>query len=491
MKKGIHKKTVIQKDSLLLILIVLAALLVFSFPAVIRSVYDYPIIPGTESYKPISSTKALSGSDAEIAYREHKLSDFADGMLYYSLIAFVTDKAHLSVFQSAELLSLMLSISSIAMLYLVLRNLSITRSERAFSSILTLLSPGFISVSLFSMPDSAAIFLSISVAYIFTRNKITGYTLAFSAFLSVLIPFFSIPCAISLLIAISSYFFVNRNFSRHMLVLFSAVFVPSALLGMFRIFYTNTFQAMIGSGILSYYLSDFGSKTGLGVFSVILGITGIVFLRRKLKPAGRFVIWSSSLLFILTFFDSRFLLYLNIVLSISAGIGLVGMFKKEWDLPAIKFLSKIIFICGILFSAISFINAASEQPPYRSHVLSLEWINENSDPGDVIFTLPEYSFWVHSFADRKTFIDSSTTNATLVNESFALLYGRNLDTAEDILHRRNIRFIWVPPEMRESVWKSGDDGLLFLLKNSREFKIAYSKNGINIWYVTEKSDDQD
>lgn len=65
-----------------------------------------------------------------------------------------------------------------------------------------------------------------------------------------------------------------------------------------------------------------------------------------------------------------------------------------------------------------------------------------------------------------------------------LFYTRNADLAKKILTKYNIKYILITNEMKEGlVWNQKDEGLLFVLENSKEFRRVIYSDKVEIWRV--------
>jgi len=96
------------------------------------------------------------------------------------------------------------------------------------------------------------------------------------------------------------------------------------------------------------------------------------------------------------------------------------------------------------------------------------------------------SFWIQKIAERPTFIDPTLKNNPLYDPLFnttdIIFYSRNIDITTSLLNKNNITYIWIDKDMKnQKVWTKPDQGLLFLLENSKIFKKVYDRDSIEIW----------
>ena len=63
---------------------------------------------------------------------------------------------------------------------------------------------------------------------------------------------------------------------------------------------------------------------------------------------------------------------------------------------------------------------------------------------------------------------------------------RRENKAMQFIDKYKIQYFLITPEMKELlVWQREDQGLLFLLENSENFKKLYQDQGIEVWQVLE------
>jgi uncharacterized membrane protein len=134
------------------------------------------------------------------------------------------------------------------------------------------------------------------------------------------------------------------------------------------------------------------------------------------------------------------------------------------------------------------VNRIAESMPDRNTISSLQWIKENSNRGDVVFSYYTNGLLIESIADRKTVLDSHVSYIQSAGEKFndsnRTLYSRNLEETKATLDKYDVKYIWITPQMKQGeVWVREEQGLLFLFRNDETFKKVYSEDGYDVWKV--------
>jgi len=158
----------------------------------------------------------------------------------------------------------------------------------------------------------------------------------------------------------------------------------------------------------------------------------------------------------------------------------------KWTLKSVKKLTALVLVLSLLFSAGFYIARTSSAIPDDAMIESLEWLREESDKGDIIFSHYSNGFWIETVSQRPVILDNYYNYIDSVdmrfNNSEELFFSRNLDNTIELLDKYNVKYIFITPEMKKGlVWEREKEGLLFLFRNEQTFKRVYDQDGIEIW----------
>ena len=186
------------------------------------------------------------------------------------------------------------------------------------------------------------------------------------------------------------------------------------------------------------------------------------------------------------------LIYLSIFLVLLAAFGFARLLKQKWNSDFIRNLTIIALACGILFSGLSYINQNASELPNSETVYTLKFINTLSQNDDIVLSHYSNGNWISYFSNKKNFMDSNFEYAPNVNnryhESNVIFQSRDAKVIKNLLDENNISFIYITPNMKESlVWDSDNQGLLFAFENSDLFTRHYNINETEIWEYNKKA----
>lgn len=215
---------------------------------------------------------------------------------------------------------------------------------------------------------------------------------------------------------------------------------------------------------------------------------GIMNLKEN-KKTTLFYIITLGLLFI-SYHIINLRIYLNFIVAFLAAHSFLILINQKWELKTIKKLTVLIIVCGLLFSTVVQLNTLSNSDPTQDIKFSLEWL-KNQPPGKV-FSHYSKGFWIQGMAEKPTIMDPLFNNApnleTTYKDSELLFNSRRIKNNTEIINKYDITYIWIDKKMKSGqVWINQDQGLLFLLQHSDNFKNIYSLNNIEIWMYTKKN----
>src|SRR3989344_5698979 len=238
------------------------------------------------------------------------------------------------------------------------------------------------------------------------------------------------------------------------------------------------------AAFLQNILTEFnGFGVGLPIF--ILGLIGLKKLWEK-KYDNIISYLFLIFLFVLTYLNTRLVIYLSFLLSYLAAVGLIHIYNIKWESLDTKKITIFIMILSILFSGFSYIVKFKAISPTEEMNDALLYLKENTDEESVIFSHYNNGMLISSIAFRKNFIDKSFTYIPGIkkrlNDQENLFYSRNLKRSSSILDRYDVQYILITNDMKHGlVWNDENEGLLFVLKFSENFIKVYDKNDIEIW----------
>ena len=336
----------------------------------------------------------------------------------------------------------------IVLLYHVLQKLGFNKKISFISCLIFIISPGFI--YLFSTYNGffLPVFILLISFYLVLRNS--PYLLILPYFMA----FFGTLHSAIFLFLFLVYSITIKKFKNFFYVL------PSLFLSFF--FNSGTFILKEG------FIADFGSRTGLSIFVILLFIFGFISLwKEKYKYLLLYVI--SFFLFVISYYDARVLSYLNILLCLIAAIGLDYVLKTKWESNLIKNTTIFVLLLGLVLSFISFVDLLSNDLPNSEIIDGLDYMA--GLPDGIVLSLDSRAHWISSLGNKETIE---------VNELF---YIRDLENSTILLDRYGVDYVWVDNDMKEKIWESDDDGMLFLLKYSQKFKRVYNNKYIGVWRI--------
>jgi hypothetical protein len=381
---------------------------------------------------------------------------------------------------------LILALLSLILLSNIIKKFKLAPQNRFFFLFFLILSPTFIYTFTVLNHHSFFIFLNllgftlllskhkeaklpVSRRLCLPGKKFLNY-LSFPVF--ALIPFFDIFSSILTLLFLAVYFYLKRDNT----VKFSAITV--AISTFLNIFLGKPF--LLGpyapQNIFIDFFSDFGGLFGISLFALLLAVTGLIITWKKEKF---FIAYSFLILFVFLFiYQTSALIYLNFFIIFLASFGFTHFLNKEWKINIIKNAFLFLLIIGIVFSTLTVLNKLSTLPPSPETKESLQWLRENTERYQFIFSHPSDSYLVEYFSRRPAFIhyhDSDFKTKSEITDQ--ILQSSYIKETFPLLEQNGISHIYLPSKTKENL--PPDRGLIFLLQNER-FKKIYNQKNIEI-----------
>jgi len=346
-----------------------------------------------------------------------------------------------------------------------------------------ILSPAF--VFTFFIPIDISLFLaifSLALALLLSDFKIMPF---FSYVLFLFVPLFNLHYsifALSILLLILCYSDRKKP----------SLYITSIILVILSLFmfivqgkqYIASASPLIIGPLLSTLISDFGAHIGIGVFHFILAFFGF-FMSWKLKKS----LIPLYLLFMFWIIISHHLLisYLIITcfLAFFGSFTFIHLSYIRWELKTLKNLTLLLLFCGLLFSTLSYVQRVSEFGPTSGFEEALSWLNKfEGDNVATIFSHFSRGNWIATLSGDSIVLDSGFSDVPdsyfRLNDSSRIFYSRNIDDTSVLLQKYSVSHIILDDRLKDKLFQSDDQGLLFLFNNKEVFDKLYYKDGVLI-----------
>ncbi|MFT4311261.1 MAG: hypothetical protein ACMXX7_01395 [Candidatus Woesearchaeota archaeon] len=336
-----------------------------------------------------------------------------------------------------------------------------------YSLILVSISPFFIYMYTSILPISLAALLVVLHIYLFIRKSY------FSVFLVPLIFFSSYVLGLFYFLLFLCFGFVNLNIKKIRFFYFSLSIFVLSIIYFFKLDY---FLYEEVSNFFVFFI-EVGFLYSISIPLIILGICG-VYISWKRTLNNNLLILFFVLSFFIGFLFREVFLFFGLVLVVYSSIFINSFISRDWNVELIKNFFVITIICVFLFSVLSF-NYLSLQ---KHDVNSLR-VLESFDDGLVLSSL-DNGFAISYFSGKDVFLDSFSfldSNFSYKFEDFeVMLFSRDLEEVSYLFEKHNISYVFVTNDMRDRVWFSRNDGLLFLF-NTQRFERIYYGDEVSIY----------
>ncbi|MFW5879637.1 MAG: hypothetical protein ACOCUV_02305, partial [bacterium] len=337
------------------------------------------------------------------------------------------------------------------------------------ATLLLVISPIFIYTHTISQNYTIVVPLSLATLYFFMKNnQLKLFAVPFAALTSFFEPVLAIISLIALI-----FFYIRKQFISRNILLFSTVL--AALAAVIRMYSFPLFKFItIGNNFFVNNINIFGALVGFTLFTIILTFTGIIQTWKNKKEYLPIYI----MILLLVISDPVFpgqKIFLNLIFSFLAAKGFVTLLKMKWELKAIRTLSTIIIIAGLLFSTGFYINNLQQSSPTDNLITSLNFLQANSFEDEIVLSHWKNKYWIEYYAERKAF---STNNLTVFKT-------RDEKKVLEILTDKNISYIIVDEPTRNLMKTEKNNlGLEFVMQNSDRFRKMITYNQTVVWALT-------
>lgn len=477
------------------IAIILLAILSLVAVHAIRLYTQDSIMPGERSYyhtrladRFLQDNKPLFYDDLSYSGRIMSLQQ-ATPILLASFSRLTT----ISTQSSCTVLPIIFSIITMLSFYFIIIKLLENRKLAQLSLLFLALSPPFIytfsTCNQHFMPIS---FILLGVVALLYKKR----TLAFISFL--LVPFFStIYAAIAMSLFLINVLVRKENKKLFFLTLLLNI-AAIVLLNLLTIKYYGMPELLnfkiqeIGINFtFQGFIAEFGSKFGISIFAIMLAFSGLVAMWKK---KYKFInVYIAIILFtLLSIYLIWPIIHLNFLVAMLAAVGIFYLMSIKWESKLIKNMTIFIMLAGMIFTFLLQINTMANIMPNQDILDSLQALNAESNPNDIILSHYSNGFWIESIAARPAFMDANFVYAPNVNARYndanTIFYSRSIDEVTSLLDKHKIKYIWITKDMKSGqVWQDDNQDLLFLLKYNTNFKRLFSNQNTELyWYKGEQ-----
>ncbi|PIZ53569.1 hypothetical protein COY26_01605 [Candidatus Woesearchaeota archaeon CG_4_10_14_0_2_um_filter_33_10] len=473
-----------------LVYVILAAVIVLLIPYLVRFLFYDNIMIGEESYYHANIARQIIEQKSLIQDPNYVFNP------YHLVLA--SAGYFIGIDLASKIIPFLLGLLSVLMFYLILKEFKIEIMQRFVILLILVISPAFIYLSVISNTNSVPVFLSLLGIYLFFKKNIFLTVFSLLAFAAA-IPFgmFNALLAITMILA---YLIEEKqkeesplkpkkpmfSFQSKKAAAFLFIFFIISVL-CFPLYFHQKTNVLPAENILQNSISDFGALIGIGIFNIFLAIAGF-FLMWKKKKEYLFIFLLLLIMIISSFYAKNVIIYLTFVFSVFAGYAFIKIRDMNWQVKTIKNLTILLIICGLAFSAISYLNRVSNMQPDNEIIKSLDWLKHYSRQDEVVFSHYSKGFWIADIAERPVVTDKMFEYYPYAeerfNDSLEIFYSRNLKDTKILLEKYNINYIWIDNEMKNGlVWEKEQQGLLFLFRNNETFNNIYNNQGIEIWEI--------
>ncbi len=485
------KKKIKTSKAQVFILLLLISVFVLITPQLIRFFQHSSIMAGDEPYYHARVARQIieEGMPLEDEFihgsRPYLFNPYHSVIALFSLV--------FGVIFASKLVPFVCGMLSVLFFYLILKRLGFGILNRIVISIVFILSPVFIYIFSLSTPFCIIALLDLLGFYLFIQKEKWDFTLAVVV-LSIA-SFFSLAnLAIILITTLAYVLFDKKKLERFYTLLFfiSLIFLVYYI-GIYFKFGMPLTKKLIEANLIQSFVADLGGMIGFSIFTLLLAVLGLA-IAWKEKKKLYYVYLIMLFVVAISFLYNNAVVYSNFAISILAGIAFAALIRRKWELKLVRNLSIILLFCSILFSAVSYTVRISNEQPTSELMDALEWISQNSNEGDVVFSHYTKGFWVQFHAQRPVVADSITANypdfKEKIRDSEVIFDSWDIKETRKLLQKHNASFVLITNDMAEGlVWEKPEQGLAYLLRNSETFKKVYSNSHAGVWrYIYSEND---
>lgn len=237
--------------------------------------------------------------------------------------------------------------------------------------------------------------------------------------------------------------------------------------------------------LLTNYISDFGAIIGFGFFTLFLSAIGL-YLSWNNKNENIIFYYALIALFVCSLYDNNLIIFIDLILIYYAGFALIKLWKSKWQSKILKNYVILLIICGLIFSAGSYLNEVSMVGPEQSEILSLSWLKDNFNADMNILSHYEYGYLIKTITESHIYTDKTyylrSKDKLKIIKSNDIFQSRKLKDIKEFFDKEKIGYFWINNDMRQGqVWNKEEEGILLILENSQNFIKRYDYLDVQIW----------
>jgi len=366
--------------------------------------------------------------------------------------------------------------------YLLLKRLNLEDNEAYLTIIFFIISPLFIysfgsyNILIFALPLS---FLAL-ILFLKEENK---FHKNLSLLIIFILGFFDYRALISVLLFILIYLIKNKKFKEFYFPLIVALI--SIIINYLPKIIKHGLGYSIKENYFKMLISDLGSSYGISIFLLFFAFFGLSYLwKTKYKNLHLYIAF--ILILILSLLNKDFIIYLILLVFYLSSLGINNLISSRWESERIRKLTIFLLIFGLLFSAYGSLSLVKNSQPNEQLFSALINLYNIGSKNDVVLSHYSYGILINSISEKRNIIDSNFYYIDDLEKRYmdmqAIFYGRNADLTKKLIDKYNVKYILITKEMKEGlVWTQNNEGLLFVMQNSQEFRKIISNDYAEVW----------
>ena len=381
---------------------------------------------------------------------------------------------------ATKILLFFFGLGSFTLLYFILRALKIRDSYQWLGLFFFALSPSFLYLFSVSSVHAILFFLSLLGFLFYLKEKYWVSVLIFAVF-----PFFDLFAGLIPLFILFAYHVLERKKLRNFFIAVSG-FLAVTLLATLQRVMTLGLPVMIEKiQVQQNFLTDIGHPYGFGTFAFVLSLFGFVYLWRVYKKI--LFLFSLVFLFVMGLYFPWVFFYFNLFVAFLMAYGIFKLWNRDWESKLIQRFAVFILITGVILSSVYYYAQIRAMEPRDAQIQAMAYLKKVSDPQTSVFSHYSKGFWINALAERKNIMDSHFAYAPDVqrryNWSQTFIESTKLEESSEFRETYPFAYIYIDGTLRKKLWKEDDDGLLYLLQYSKQFKRVFKNGDVELWRI--------
>ncbi len=223
-------------------------------------------------------------------------------------------------------------------------------------------------------------------------------------------------------------------------------------------------------------ISDLGSLGGVSFFLIFLGIIGLFLTWKNRKFHIYYILF--PVILVAYFFNTNLSFLLSLMFSFLAAIAFINIFDKEWTFVQVKKITLFLFLLGLVFTTLTFMNRVPYFSPDSADLETLTWIKYNTPNDAIIFSIPENGYYIEQIAQREAFYSINQKDELKKQAVREVINAPALREILPIFEDNKISYIYLNSIAKATFPQNR--GLLKFLFDER-FKLVHSSKDVEIW----------